>query len=299
MCCPHRVSAAGPSPARMRVCGRAVLLAAVVLFPVAVTAQRTILISPATSHADAPRPQAEPTGEQNPYTSPEDVEAGAKIFRSHCAECHGKGADGGRGPALAGGVFRHGASDAALFDTIKRGIPGTEMPGIYYEGTQIWQVVAFVRSLSRLPQEPPPGGDPAQGEALYLGKGGCNACHMLRGAGGRLGPALDAIASRRSVSHLKASLLQPDAEITRGYTSVEARLAGGRRLSGVRLNEDMFSLQMMDMAGELHSLPKRDLLEITYSEKSLMPSYEGRFSASELDDLLSYLHSLRASGSPQ
>jgi putative heme-binding domain-containing protein len=279
--------------------GGVVLLAAMVLIPAAVLAQRTIQTSPNTSHVAAPQPAAEQPGQQNPHTTPEDVEAGAKIFRSHCAECHGKGADGGRGPALAGGVFRHGSSDAALFDTIKRGIPGTEMPGIYYEGKQIWQLVAFVRSLSRLPQEPPSQGDPGRGEAVYLGKGGCNACHMLRGQGGRLGPALESIGSRRSVSHLKASLLQPDGEITRGYTSVQVRRQGGRTMSGIRLNEDMFSLQMMDMAGELHSLPKKDLLEITYSEKSLMPSYEGRFSGREMEDLLSYLRSLRAPGGPQ
>ncbi len=277
----------------------AALLAAAVLMATTGWAQRTVQVSPNTSHADTPQAKAEEGGQQNPRTSAEDVAAGAKIFRSHCAECHGKDAQGGRGPALTGGVFRHGSSDTALFNTIKTGIRGTEMPGIYYEGTQIWQVVAFVRSLSRLPQEPPPAGDAGRGQALYFGKGGCSTCHMLRGQGGRLGPALDTIGSRRSTSHLRASLLEPDAEITRGYTSVEARLADGKTLSGVRLNEDMFSLQMMDMAGELHSLPKKNLLSITYPEKSLMPGYEGRFSAGELDDLLSYLRSLRAAGGSQ
>jgi putative heme-binding domain-containing protein len=294
------MNTARPSLAWMRRRSRVgLLLAATALMAVTGLAQRTVQTSPNTSHADTPRAAAEQTGEQNPYASPEDVAAGAKIFRSHCAECHGREAEGGRGPALTGGVFRHGGSDTALFNTIKLGVPGTEMPGIYYEGKQIWQVVAFVRSLSRLPQEAPPSGDPARGEALYLGKGGCNACHLLRGQGGRLGPALDTIASRRSVSNLKASLLRPDAQITRGYTSVQARTAGGQTASGVRLNEDMYSLQMMDMAGNLHSLPKKDLREITYSEKSLMPSYEGRFSDGELEDLLSYLYSLRTAGRPQ
>jgi putative heme-binding domain-containing protein len=282
-----------------RWCRLAPLLAATVLIAVPGLAQRTVQTSPNTSHVDTPPPVAEQDGEQNPYASPEDVAAGAKIFRSHGAECHGKDAQGGRGPALTGGVFRRGGSDTALFNTIKGGVPGTEMPGIYFEGRQIWQVVGFVRSLSRLPKEPPPSGDPGRGQALYLGKGGCSTCHMLGGQGGRLGPALDAIGLRRAVSHLKTSLLQPDAEIARGDTSVEARLAGGGTQSGVRLNEDMYSLQMMDMAGELHSLPKKDLAAITYTEKSLMPSYEGRFSDSELTDLLSYLHSLRPAGGSQ
>ena len=38
---------------------------------------------------------------RNPATSPADIDAGTKTFRSHCAECHGFKGDGGRGPNLA------------------------------------------------------------------------------------------------------------------------------------------------------------------------------------------------------
>ena len=78
---------------------------------------------------------------RNPYTSREDVAAGARSYRSHCAECHGLKGEGGRGPDLTRGEYRHGSSDAGLFKTIDDGIPGTQMPGIYYEDVQLWQLV--------------------------------------------------------------------------------------------------------------------------------------------------------------
>ena len=49
----------------------------------------------------------------------------------------------------------------------------------------------------------------------------------------------------------------------------------------------------MDLQENLHSLWKRDLDEIRQEEKSWMPSYQGTFSDSELNDLVSYLYSLR------
>src|SRR4051812_48007534 len=83
--------------------------------------------------------------EKNPHQSPADIDAGGRIYRSHCAECHGLKGEGGRGPDLTRGDFRHGASDGALLRTISRGVPGTEMPSVYFSDDQIWQVVAFVR----------------------------------------------------------------------------------------------------------------------------------------------------------
>src|SRR5436309_9279865 len=71
-------------------------------------------------------------GIKNPHTTPADVAAGAKIFRSHCAECHGLQGEGGRGPNLAAGVFYHGPADADLFANVTDGIKGTAMPGTFF-----------------------------------------------------------------------------------------------------------------------------------------------------------------------
>ena len=79
----------------------------------------------------------------NPHNTPEDAEAGGRIFRSHCAVCHGPEGSGGKATDLTRGRFRHGSSDTELYRTISDGIPGTEMPGIFFNGKQMWQIVAW------------------------------------------------------------------------------------------------------------------------------------------------------------
>ena len=232
---------------------------------------------------------------RNPYTSAEDVAAGADLFRMRCALCHGADGSGGRGPDLRRGQFRHGGSDAGLFRSIRFGISDSGMPrlGGGMSEERIWQVVAYVRSLSRSAREIDVPGNPVQGEQLYLGKGDCSRCHTINGVGGRLGPNLSEIGWLRSTKHLKSSIINPDEDIDRRYLSLHILKKGGQRVQGVPLNEDSYSIQLMDLQENLHSLWKRDLEEVRQEERSWMPSYQGTFSESELDDLVSYLYSLR------
>jgi len=134
-------------------------------------------------------------GIKNPHTTTADVAAGAKIFRSHCAECHGLQGEGGRGPNLAAGVFYHGPADADLFAHVTDGIKGTAMPGTFFSAGQVWQVVAYVRTLSQTRSDRP-AGDAAHGEKLLREKG-CINCHLARGEGGVRGPDLSVIGSQR------------------------------------------------------------------------------------------------------
>jgi hypothetical protein len=62
----------------------------------------------------------------------------------------------------------------------------------------------------------------------------------------------------------------------------------------LRLNEDTYTIQLLDAQRDLISLQKADLRSLRVENKaSPMPSYEGKLSASELDDLIAYLSSLR------
>ena len=231
--------------------------------------------------------------QQSPLTSRDDVAAGARLFRTNCAVCHGRNGEGGRGPNLAEGKFRHGSSDAALLRTIMTGIPGTEMPGLFYSGERLWQIIAFLRWLGRRTSPALLPGDPGRGERLFQGKGGCTQCHMLNGEGGRLGPALSDIGALRSPEQLRTSIVKPNAEVNSRYWPVQVSGQGGQSISGVRMNEDTYSIQVMDMRENLHSFWKRDLREVKLKKTSLMPGYEAMFSRSELDDLVAYLSSLR------
>ena len=64
-------------------------------------------------------------------------------------------------------------------------------------------------------------------------------------------------------------------------------------MSGQRLNEDTFSVQVLDSKDRLRSLMKRDLTSYNINKKSTMPPYEGILSDKEVDDIVAYLSSLR------
>lgn len=234
---------------------------------------------------------------RNPHSSQEDVAAGGRIYHSHCAECHGLKGEGGRGPDLTRGEYRHGSTDAKLFKTIDDGIPGTQMPGVYFEEVQIWQIVAFVRSLAAGGSRATLPGDKASGEKLFFGKAGCTGCHMVNGRGGRFGPDLSDAGSARTAHHLRTSILKPNEDLPNTWWKVDATDRSGRTYSGLRMNEDTYSIQILDKASNLLSLNKATLTRLQIdSKKSVMPSYAGKLTDAEVDDLVVYLYSLQRKG---
>jgi cytochrome c oxidase cbb3-type subunit III len=241
----------------------------------------------------------QPGSSTNPYTTPEDIAAGGRIFRSHCLGCHGRDGTGGRGPNLTRLDLRFGGTDQDLVNTISEGIPGTEMPFFFFHGKQLWQLVAFVQSLRHSSQSLGVKGSTEAGAALFRGKGGCLRCHQVNGEGGRLGPDLSQVGARRSPGHLTTSLLDPGRYISPLDRKVVAITQDGKRLSGLRLNEDTYSLQILDSNERLIAIPKAQLKEYRLDNSSSMPSYKEVLSQGEVDDLVAYLYSLRGKESRQ
>lgn len=224
----------------------------------------------------------------------DSVAAGEKLFVAHCARCHGVGGTGGEGPSLRSPQLRHAADDEALVTVIQDGIPGTSMPDNWMLSVeQARQIAAYVRSIGRVERTALPG-DPERGRAIFQGKGGCGACHVVEGEGGILGPDLTQIGLTRGPSYLRESLETPGAATPTGYTLVEAVTPDGVKVSGVRVNEDSFTIQIRDDRGRFHSLRKRELrsLEKKFGE-SLMPSYASELTGSEMEDIVAYLAGLR------
>ena len=215
------------------------------------------------------------------------------MFRRSCSLCHGADGTGGDGPDLTRGVFRHGSSDAALFRNILTGIPNTGMGGIYQPDKSIWQVVSYVRSLSRGGGEEEVPGDPRRGRMLYMSRGSCSDCHRLNGSGGRLGPDLSDLGWRRAPDHISSSITDPSAAMDADYRTVEVRTDDGNVVRGLLRNEDRFSIQLFDEFENLRSFQKTDLAAIDKPEESLMPPLASFFRGRDLDDLVAYLYSLR------
>lgn len=230
---------------------------------------------------------------RNAHTTAADVAAGARIFRSHCAECHGLKGEGGRGPTLQTGVFYHGGADADIFLNITDGISGTAMPGVFFSRDQVWQVVAFVRSLSSGVGNA--AGDPQHGKKLFRDSG-CIGCHLVRGEGGFKGPDLSAIGSQRSLEHLRMAILDPNAEVLHDYWVAKITMESGAAYSGFLLTQGAYTVEILDFAKGLKSLPTHDFRKFEISKSSAMPSFKGRLGDNDVSDLVAYLWSLKLQG---
>jgi putative heme-binding domain-containing protein len=226
--------------------------------------------------------------------SPADLARGKQLYENQCSVCHGQTGTGGKGARLAQPTLRHAPDDNALAEVIKNGIPGTEMPEAWQmTDREIWQVAGYVRSLGRIPVVPLPG-DAARGRAIYESKGGCAGCHIVAGSGTALGPELTEIGARRSADYLREALVKPGATVPEQFLVINATTRDGKTIRGERITEDSFTIQLRDASGRLYSLRKSDLASLNkLFHESLMPSYESRFNAAELDDLIAYLASLR------
>jgi putative heme-binding domain-containing protein len=224
-----------------------------------------------------------------------DLLRGEKLFTVHCALCHGPHGEGGRGPMLTRAKLSRAPDDAALIGVLEDGIRGTEMPGIggTLSDREMRQTAAFVRSLGKVAMKPVPG-DAAHGAEIFRGKGNCTGCHSVHGEGGVAGPDLSTIGDSRSAAYLRESLVNPGAAVPEGYLLVTVVPNSGQRVTGERVNEDSFSIQIRDSAGRLYSFWKKDLAQVDKQKgKSPMPSYQGQLSDAELTDLVAYLASLK------
>ena len=215
------------------------------------------------------------------------AEAGQVQFNSGCAVCHGPTGQGGRGSRLADIERVQKMADARMFEVIKEGVAGTQMPPSSLSDNQIWQLVSFIRSLNLSAVEQDVPGDSSAGESLFFASGQCAGCHMIRGRGGLIGPDLSNVGARRSADKLRTSIETPDALVEPGYAKVEVMTQGGRRISGVAKNNSNYSIQILDAQGKFHFLLKKDLKSLTHYKRSLMPTPS--LSASDKQNLLAFL----------
>lgn len=222
-----------------------------------------------------------------------DRAEGQRLYAAQCALCHGIDGSGGYGPSLLRATFVRAADDAGLIAILRAGIPGL-MPGFgdANGARRTWQLAAFVRSLNGAGSERATG-NPPHGSTLYQ-QHGCPICHVVAGVGRALGPDLSAIGLQRGPAHLAEALVAPAARVPDGHVVVTARPKSGAPVRGVRVSEDAFWVHVRDTSGRLHAFRVADLTELQREAgASLMPSYATRLSATDLNDLVAFLASLR------
>jgi putative heme-binding domain-containing protein len=227
-----------------------------------------------------------------PY-APADVAYGAKLYDAQCTTCHGNNGDGVGGVDLRSGRFRNAVTDQDLRRVITTGIPGTGMLAFRFDAAELDGIVAYLRNMNAFDRSSVTPGDAARGRALFDGRGGCMKCHRVDGRGARVAPDLSDIGAVRSASMLQRSLVDPNSQMMPINRPVRIVTRDGRVISGRRLNEDTYTVQLLDDRERLVSLMKADLREYTISTSSPMPSFKEAFRPNELADLLAYLLSLK------
>ena len=224
-----------------------------------------------------------------------EVEAGFNLYNANCITCHGANGDSIPGVNLRSGQFRRVATDADLNRLIQTGIPGTAMPPGRYNTAELAGLVAYIRSMREFDTFAAGRGDAVRGETLFEEKGNCTSCHRVNGRGSRVAPDLSDIGAIRAPDALQRSLIDPSASMLPLNRSVRAVKRDGKVVTGRRLNEDTYTVQLIDTDEHLVSLLKADLREYTVLKTSTMPPYKERLTASELDDLVAYLRTLKGS----
>jgi putative heme-binding domain-containing protein len=228
--------------------------------------------------------------------NPQAIAAGTKLFMGSCAGCHGpEGGGGARGPNLVRRSLWHPLSDEAIFQVIRKGVPGTDMPPTNLNDEQTWNLVAFIHALTGPASTNSVPGDAVAGKAVYWGaKAGCSHCHAILGQGGHTAPDLSNVGGSRPIAVIRESIVQPAKDLSYlGNEAASVVLKNGQKLSGVARNRSNYSIQLVDTKGILHLLSMRDVKELTLSESTAMPTdFATRLNKDELRDLLAYLATL-------
>jgi putative heme-binding domain-containing protein len=224
-----------------------------------------------------------------------DVEAGFNLYNANCITCHGANGDSIPGVNLRSGQFRRVATDADLNRLIQTGIPGTAMPPGRYTTADVAGLVAYIRSMREFDTAAPGRGDTVRGQTIFEEKGNCTSCHRVNGKGSRVAPDLSDIGAIRAPSALERSLIDPTASMLPLNRSVRAVTRNGKVITGRRLNEDTYTVQLIDTNERLLSLTKADLRGYSVLKTSTMPSYKDKLTSIERDDVVAYLRTLKGS----
>ena len=241
-------------------------------------------------------PAAPAEAQENMFDTLVDVRMGERVFRAQCGRCHGRdalGNDETGAPDLTTGQFSRASSDAGMFSVIRDGIENTAMIGISPRASDqtVWQIVSYINSLNLDPGDYNLPGDAARGEQVYAGAS-CATCHMIGGGGGRTGPDLSTVGSRLDPDELATSLSDPSAEVAPRWWTMRITRADGSVIDGLRMNEDTFTVRIMDNDENLWSFMKSEVRSSERITTSTMPAADN-LTDSEVDDLVAYLFSLR------
>jgi putative heme-binding domain-containing protein len=228
-----------------------------------------------------------------PEYYPADIQYGAQIFATQCTACHGTSGDLIPGVNFRAGTFKRVVTDNDLRATITNGVPGTGMLPFTFGASELTGIVSYLRNMNSFDAHGSVMGNASRGQALFQGAGNCSSCHGVNGKGPRVAPDLGDIGTLRTADLLHRKLIDPADNVLPANRGVRAVTNDGKTINGRRLNEDTYSVQIIDEHERLVSLDKSSLKEFTVLKTTTMPSFKDKLSAQELADVEAYLLSLK------
>lgn len=223
-----------------------------------------------------------------------DIVNGSTLYREQCLTCHGAFGNSVGNVDLRRGQFRNASSDDDLKRVISTGIPNTPMPGFKFNDKELSGIVAFIRSGLDVNSGAARVGDAKRGQALFAGKGTCATCHRVNGQGPTgMAPDLGDAGAQRTTLSLQMSILEPSSSMMPINRPVRIVMKDGKTIVGRRLNEDTYSVQLINEQGRLQSILKSDVKQYQINPASPMPAFKDKLTTEEIADLVAYLLTLR------
>ena len=117
----------------------------------------------------------------------------------------------------------------------------------------------------------------------------CLSCHRVGDQGSFAGPYLGDVGANQSIEQIRTALVSPNKELAPQNRSVRLVTQDGKTVDGRLLNQDAFSVQIIEASGQLKSFEKASLRNFTIVTENSMPSYESKMSTQDIDLLSHYL----------
>lgn len=122
---------------------------------------------------------------------------------------------------------------------------------------------------------------------------GCLSCHRIGEVGSYLGPDLNDVGSNLSAEQIQHALSSPNHMVQPSNRTVQLITDDGQKFTGRILNQDAFSVQLIDSSGELKSFDKTTVRQFVIVTTNPMPSYATKLNSEDMKTIVRYLVTLR------
>lgn len=222
-----------------------------------------------------------------------EIDVGLRVYNAQCTLCHGPNGDLVTGIDLRRGLFRRAlANDDDLAQAITTGAPAAGMPPVALRPPELTGIIAFIRAGFDTTASVTVG-SATRGQTIFEGKGACGTCHRVNGRGPRKAPDLSEIGLARTAAALQRSVLEPTSAMLPINRPVRIVTKAGETIMGRRLNEDTYTVQLIDDQERLRSIAKSDMRTFVVETTSPMPSYAQSLTADDIADVVAYLLTLK------